>query len=80
MTKIASSAFANCKKLTKLVVNGKLSSVAKNASMMDYRKATGVEALVGYLYLAGDMDRIIELIGIGFDLNKKEETGEEHES
>lgn len=30
--------------------------------MMDYRKATGVEALVGYLYLAGDMDRIIELI------------------
>ena len=55
-------------------------SVAKNASMMDYRKATGVEALVGYLYLAGDMDRIIELIGIGFDLNKKEEIGEEHES
>ena len=31
VTKIASSAFANCKKLTKLVVNGKLSSVAKNA-------------------------------------------------
>ena len=30
-----------------------------------------MEALVGYLYLAGDMDRIIELIGIGFDLNKK---------
>jgi len=26
------------------------------------------------------MDRIIELIGIGFDLNKKEEIGEEHES
>ena len=60
--------------------NSKSGSVAKNASMMDYRKATGVEALVGYLYLAGDMDRIIELIGIGFDLNKKEETGEEHES
>ena len=55
--------------------NSKSGSVAKN-----YRKATGVEALVGYLYLAGDMDRIIELIGIGFDLNKKEEIGEEHES
>ena len=53
--------------------NSKSGSVAN-------RKATGVEALVGYLYLAGDMDRIIELIGIGFDLNKKEETGEEHES
>ena len=60
--------------------HSKSGSVAKNASMMDYRKATGVEALVGYLYLAGDMDRIIELIGIGFDLNKKEEIGEEHES
>ena len=60
--------------------NSKSGSVAKNASMMDYRKATGVEALVGYLYLAGDMDRIIELIGIGFDLNKKKEIGEKHES
>ena len=29
--------------------NSKSGSVAKNASMMDYRKATGVEALVGYL-------------------------------
>ena len=47
---------------------------------MDYIKATGVVALVGYLYLAGDMDRIIELIGIGFDLNKKKEIGEKHES
>ncbi len=28
--------------------NSKSGSVAKNASMMDYRKATGVEALVGY--------------------------------
>ena len=60
--------------------NSKSGSVAKNASMMDYRKATGVEALVGYFFLAGDMDRIIELIGIGFDLNKIKEIGEKNES
>ena len=26
-------------------------TTAKNATMMDYRKATGFEALMGYLYL-----------------------------
>lgn len=56
--------------------NSKSGSVAKHASMMDYRKATGVEALIGYLYLNGQMDRAIELIGAGFDL-KNEDTGEE---
>ena len=35
---------------------------AKNAPVGDYRKATGLEALIGYLYLKGDMDRVIELM------------------
>ena len=33
-------------------------SKAKNATMGQYRKATGLEALYGYLYLKGDMDRL----------------------
>lgn len=33
-------------------------SKAKNATMSEYRKATGLEALLGYLYLKGDMDRL----------------------
>ena len=33
-------------------------SKAKNATMGQYRKATGLEALFGYLYLKGDMDRL----------------------
>lgn len=37
-------------------------SVAKNASVSDYRKATGFEALLGYLYLQDKEDRIIELV------------------
>ena len=35
---------------------------AKNAPVGDYRKATGLEALIGYLYLKGDMDRVIDLM------------------
>ena len=33
-------------------------SKAKNATMGQYHKATGLEALYGYLYLKGDMDRL----------------------
>ncbi len=35
---------------------------AKNASIEDYRKATGLESLIGYLYLKDDFDRILELV------------------
>ena len=36
--------------------------MAKNASMTDYRKATGFEAMIGYLYLSGRQSRVIEII------------------
>ncbi len=39
---------------------------AKNASTIDYRMATGLEALVGYLYLKGDYHRLVDLIKLGF--------------
>lgn len=41
--------------------NAKTASRAKNASMSDYRHATGLEALFGYLYIKGDISRISEL-------------------
>ena len=47
--------------------NAKAVTRAKNATMADYRKATGFEALMGYLYLKGDMDRMIELIHLGIE-------------
>lgn len=34
----------------------------KNADMVDYKSATGIEALVGYLYLKGDSERILEIL------------------
>lgn len=45
--------------------NAKSGTMAKNASVIEYRKATGMEALIGYLYLKEDFARILELIGIG---------------
>ena len=47
--------------------NAKAVTRAKNATMADYRKATGFEALMGYLYLKGDMERMIELIHLGVE-------------
>ncbi len=42
--------------------NGKSHHTAKNQSRTDYRKATGIEAVLGFLYLTGDIDRIICLL------------------
>lgn len=41
--------------------NAKSPTMAKNATMADYRKATGFEALMGYLYLTDNFERLIEL-------------------
>ncbi len=38
--------------------NAKSATVPKNAEVRDYRMATGFEALVGYLYLTGEVDRL----------------------
>jgi ribonuclease-3 family protein len=45
--------------------NAKSYTSAKNQSVTDYRKATGFEALCGYLYLKGDMERLISLVKKG---------------
>lgn len=45
--------------------NAKSYTSAKNQSVTDYRKATGLEALCGYLYLKGDMGRLLELLQDG---------------
>lgn len=41
--------------------NAKTHSTPKNADIMDYRYATGFESLIGYLYLTGQDDRVVEL-------------------
>jgi ribonuclease-3 family protein len=45
--------------------NAKSPTMAKNATMGDYRRATGFEALMGYLYLEGSFERMLDLIELG---------------
>lgn len=42
--------------------NHKTLSQAKNAKVVDYRRATGLEAVLGYLYLIGNTDRLNEIL------------------
>lgn len=48
--------------------NAKPHNTAKNASAEEYHKATGYEALLGYLYLTGQDGRMLELIKKGIEL------------
>ena len=41
--------------------------MAKNATVRDYRMATGFEALVGYLYLAERRRRLVQLVSLGLE-------------
>ena len=47
--------------------NAHTATKAKNASLSDYKKATGFEALIGYLYLQKRFDRIMEITKMAFD-------------
>lgn len=47
--------------------NAKSFTSPKNGDIIDYRNATGLEALFGYLYLKGEMDRVVELFNKGVE-------------
>lgn len=47
--------------------NANSATMAKHATMSDYRRATGFEALMGYLYLTGRTERILELAKKGLE-------------
>jgi ribonuclease-3 family protein len=60
--------------------NAKSFTSAKNASITEYRIATGFEALIGYLYLTDRFPRIIELVRYGlFEAEVSNETKMEPE-
>ncbi len=44
--------------------NAKSATVPKNANIVDYRRATGFEALIGYLHLSENRDRLLEIMEI----------------
>lgn len=56
--------------------NAHSATKAKNASVVEYRRATGFEAVLGYLYLTDRFDRLLELVQTGLDGFRKAEKAE----
>ena len=55
--------------------NAKIATKAKNATVGEYRTATGFEAVIGCLYLTGQEERLAEIVRLAFS---KEETDDEN--
>lgn len=51
--------------------NAKSVSLPKSCTPSEYRKATGFESLIGYLYLQGREKRILEIVTYGIDKYKE---------
>ena len=51
----------------KLGRNHRVSGKPKHASVSEYSRATGLEAIFGYLHLTGDTERIRHLIKIAYN-------------
>jgi len=51
--------------------NANAHAAPKNQDVIAYRKSTGFEAVIGWLYLCGRKDRIMELLGP--EINKESE-------
>lgn len=47
--------------------NAKSATVPKNADLTDYRRATGFEALIGFLELSEHHERLLEIMEMAFD-------------
>ena len=51
-------------------------TMAKHATMADYRRATGFEALMGYLYLSGRTERMVDLVALAMTKTGKADSGD----
>lgn len=51
--------------------NTKVNTKAKNADFKEYHNATGFESLLGYLYLSGNKERLIELMEQAYQIAKE---------
>lgn len=52
--------------------NAKVNTSAKNAGIIEYKKASGYEALIGYLYLTGNHNRLNYLLSYPNSLIKED--------
>jgi ribonuclease-3 family protein len=54
--------------------NAKSVTMAKHATMIDYRTATAFEAVIGYLWLKGETERLTDLIRTGIKKRREMQT------
>lgn len=59
------------KRITKRGRNAKITSISKNANMKDYRYATGLEALFGYLFLNNEINRLLTIFDKIVEIREK---------
>lgn len=52
--------------------NTNIHTVSKNVDVIEYKKSTGFEALIGYLYVKGDIKRLEEIINLSIESINKE--------
>ncbi|MCD8078670.1 MAG: ribonuclease III [Lachnospiraceae bacterium] len=52
--------------------NANPATTARHATVGDYHRATGFESLMGYLYLAGREERLVELVRLGLEHAEEE--------
>ena len=48
--------------------NTNVGSISKHADVIEYKKATGYEALIGHLYITKNIDRLEEIIKISINV------------
>lgn len=53
--------------------NGKSGTIPKNTDVVTYRNATGFEAVIGFLYLDGQSDRLYEMMQAAVQMIESEE-------
>ena len=59
-------------KISKRGRNQKSNTAPKNADIIDYKHATGFEALVGYLYLNNEIERLQYIINKGIKIIERD--------
>lgn len=79
LKKISSSLDETESGIVRRARNKKITSKPKNADPMDYKAATAFEALVGYLYLTGQTDRMEHIIGLALNEYEQPQTNTENE-
>ena len=72
MKKIIDSLDDDEMKIFKRGRNAKSATIPKNANVVEYRMATGFEALIGYLYILGKHDRLNEIMDKIINIDKGE--------